>query len=309
MSVDGRIVVVGSVNMDLVVRVPRIPVPGETILGDSLVEYPGGKGANQAVAAARLNGAPSMVGCVGRDAYAKDLRGALTASGVETTFLLERGPRSGIAVIEVASSGENNIVVVQGANALLVGDDVDDALTALTNARIVLLQLEVPLATVEYGALTAHAKGLLVLLDPAPAQMLSDSLLSAVDYLTPNQQEAALLTGMSEVGPDEAPEAARRLLARGVKTAIVKLGADGVYAANTRESFRLPGHRVDTVDTTAAGDCLSGALAAALVEGRPLRSAVAFANAAAALSTTRRGAQPSMPTTAEVEELLLHSEA
>ncbi len=309
MTADRRIVVVGSVNMDLVVGVPHIPVPGETILGDSLVEYPGGKGANQAVAAARLNGAPAMVGCVGDDAYAQALRKALNAAGVDTRFLYERGPRSGIAIIEVASSGENNIVVVPGANALLADDHVQGALSALAQARIVLLQLEVPLAAVEYTALAARAKGLVVMLDPAPAQLLSDRLLAAVDYLTPNQQEAALLTGMSEVGLAEAPEAARRLLARGVKTVIVKLGADGVFAANDRESFQLPGHRVDTVDTTAAGDCLSGALAVALAEGRLPRPAVAFANAAAALSTTRRGAQPSMPTRAEVDKFLRACEA
>ncbi len=308
MNPDSRIAVVGSLNMDLVVRGDHIPIPGETILGESLSEYPGGKGGNQAVAAARLGGPTAMIGCLGADPYASALRAALIEAGVETAHVLERGPRSGVAVIEVAAAGENSIVVVQGANALLTSDDVEFALAALPQTRLVLLQLEIPMEAVERAALTARASGLLVLLDPAPARLLSDRLLASVDYLTPNQQEAAFLTGMSEVGSADAPEAARRLLSRGVKTAIIKLGADGVYAANGQESFYLAGHQVDTVDTTAAGDCFAGALAVALLADDSLHEAVAFANAAAALSTTRRGAQPSMPTMAQVRELLLRDD-
>jgi ribokinase len=307
MSAGSRIAVVGSLNMDLVVRGTHIPRPGETILGESLSEYPGGKGGNQAVAAARLNGPTAMIGCLGTDPYSTALRTALTEAGVETAHLLERGPRSGVAIIEVAATGENSIVVVQGANALLTPSDVESALADLPEAGIVLLQLEVPMEAVESAALFAQAKGQLVLLDPAPARTLSDRLLSAVDFLTPNQQEAAFLVGMPDVRPADAPEAARRLLARGVKTAIIKLGAAGIFAANGQESFYVSGHRVETVDTTAAGDCFAGALAVALLMDSSLYDAVAFANAAAALSTTRRGAQPSMPNLAEVRALLLRS--
>jgi ribokinase len=307
MSADTRLVVVGSLNMDLVVECDHIPMPGETILGVGMGEYPGGKGGNQAVAAARLHGPTAMIGCLGSDLYSTALRAALTEAGVETTHVLERGPRGGVAIIEVSASGENSIVVVQGANALLTAEDVEYALADLPEVRIVLLQLEIPIEAVERAAQSARARGMLVLLDPAPARTLSDRLLASVDYLTPNQQEAAFLAGMSEVRPADAPEAARRLLGRGVKTAIVKLGAAGVYASNGHESFYVAGHQVETVDTTAAGDCFAGALAVALLADDTLKEAVAFANAAAALSTTGRGAQPSMPTNAEVRELLRRS--
>jgi len=291
----------GSVNMDLVVRGPRIPVPGETILGESLSEYPGGKGANQAVAAARAGGPVAMVGCVGDDAFGRSLRASLDQAGVVTTRLAVRGARSGVALIEVAASGENSIVVVPGANALVTHADAEDALAALPRAEILLLQLEIPIEAVEGAAAAAKRRDIRVLLDPAPACPLSDRLLSTVDFLTPNQQEAALLTGMPAVGVADAPEAARRLLARGVGMVLVKLGAEGVLIASAEGMEHLPGHAVATVDTTAAGDCLAGALAAALVAGRSPRDAVAFANAAAALSTTRQGAQTSMPTLDEIE--------
>ncbi len=248
-----------------------------------------------------------MIGCLGTDPYSTALRAALIDAGVESAHVVERGPRSGVAIIEVAASGENNIVVVQGANALLTADDVESALSDLPKVRIVLLQLEVPMETVERAARSARAGGLLVLLDPAPARALSNRLLASVDFLTPNQQEAAFLAGMSEVGPADAPEAARRLLARGIKTAIIKLGADGVYSSNGQENFYLAGHKVETVDTTAAGDCFAGALAVALLANNELHQAVAFANAAAALSTTGRGAQPSMPTMTAVRELFHRS--
>ncbi len=298
------IVVMGSVNMDLVVRGPRIPLPGETILGESLTEYPGGKGANQAVAAARAGGQVAMVGCVGDDAFGQALRASLDQAGVLTSRLAVRGPRSGMALIEVAASGENSIVVVPGANALITRADADGALAALPEAEILLLQLEIPMDAVEGAAAAAKALGMLVLLDPAPACPLSDRLLAAVDYLTPNQPEAALLAGMPSVGVADAPEAARRLLARGVGTVLVKLGADGVLIASGEAMEHIPGYGVATVDTTAAGDCLAGALAAALTAGRSPRDAVVFANAAAALSTTRQGAQTSMPTLDEVERFL-----
>ena len=304
MTVNSQILVVGSVNMDLAVRCPHIPGPGETVLGSSLVESPGGKGANQAVAAARLGGRAAMLGCVGADTYGRTLRAALVDAGVAADHLLDRGTRSGVAIIEVSDSGENSIVVVPGANALLAPDDVELALDRMPEARLVLLQLEIPLETVIATARAARSRGLRVLLDPAPAQPLPDSLLSDVDILTPNQTEAALLAGLPAVGPDKAQEAARRLLARGSRSVLIKLGADGVLLAGPSYAQLVPGWRLATVDSTAAGDCLSGALAVALIEHRDLPDAVAFANAAAALSTTRYGAQDSMPTRAEVDRLL-----
>ena len=302
--ISSQIAVVGSVNMDLAARCPHIPVPGETVLGGDLIESPGGKGANQAVAAGKLLGRVAMIGCLGADAYGQTLRAALVEAGVATQGLIERGPRSGVAIIEVADHGENSIVVVQGANALLEPVDVADVLERMPQAQMVLLQLEIPLATVVAAAQRARAQGLRVILDPAPAQPLPPDLLRQVDILVPNQTEAAVLAGMPVVTVATAPEAAARLLAMGPSTILLKLGADGVLIANAAGMRVIPGFRVATIDTTAAGDCFAGALAVALIEGQPLEEAVVFANAAAALSTTRAGAQASMPTRVEVEDLL-----
>ena len=303
-SISSQIAVVGSVNMDLAARCPHIPVPGETVLGGDLIESPGGKGANQAVAAGKLLGRVAMIGCLGSDAYGQTLRAALVEAGVAIQGLIERGPRSGVAIIEVADHGENSIVVVQGANALLEPVDVADVLERMPQAQMVLLQLEIPLPTVVAAAQRARAQGLRVILDPAPAQPLPPDLLRQVDILVPNQTEAAVLAGMPVVTVATAPEAAARLLAMGPSTILLKLGADGVLIANAAGMRVIPGFRVATIDTTAAGDCFAGALAVALIEGQPLEGAVVFANAAAALSTTRAGAQASMPTRAEVEDLL-----
>ncbi len=304
MTIDSRIVVVGSVNMDIAARCPHIPVPGETILGTELLESPGGKGGNQAAAAGTLGGDVAMVACLGADAYGQRLRIALSEAGVCVEAMTERGPRSGVAIIEVAEAGENSIVVVQGANALLLPEDVEAALDRMPEARILLLQLEIPLASVTAAARLARARGMRVILDPAPAQPLAEDLLRQVDVLTPNQTEAALLAGMPEVSADTAREAAARLLALGPAAVLVKLGAHGVLVADGGSMTMVRGHRVATVDTTAAGDCFAGALAVALMQDRPLLDAVAFANAAAALSTTRVGAQASMPSRAEVDGLL-----
>ena len=304
MSLDSTILVVGSINMDLAVRCPRIPVPGETILGSSLIESPGGKGANQAVAAALLGGAVAMVGCHGNDSYGQTLRHALQRAGASVRHVLERGDRSGVALIEVSEQGENSIVVVPGANALLTPDDVKRALQDTPTARALVLQLEVPLDTVREAARMARARGLTVLLDPAPVQPLPESLLREVDILLPNQGEAALLTQMDTVEATTAQEAGTRLRARGPRVVLVKLGRDGVLIVDESGVRLVPGISVDAIDTVAAGDCLAGALTVALVEGRPLVEAVTFANAAAALSTTRFGAQSAMPDREAVERLL-----
>lgn len=301
---DSEILVVGSINMDLAVRCPHIPAPGETILGSSLMESPGGKGANQAAAAGRLGGRVAMIGCLGSDAYGQALRRALRDAGVAVDALAEQGDRSGVALIEVSERGENSIVVVPGANDLLTPAHVRRAFDAAPNARVVLLQLEIPLVTVRAAARMARVRGLQVLLDPAPAQPLSDDLLADVDILLPNQGEAGILAGLPVVERAEAEDAARRLLTRGPRTVALKLGAAGVLIVDATGARYIPGIPVRAVDTTAAGDCLAGALAVALVEGNDLVTAMTFANAAAALSTTRPGAQASMPSRAAVAQLL-----
>ncbi|MDB5057189.1 MAG: ribokinase, partial [Chloroflexi bacterium] len=226
---DCSIVVIGSINMDLAVRCPRVPAPGETILGSSLLESPGGKGANQAVAAGKLGAAVAMVGCVGNDTYGDALRASLAAANVNMDWVLSRGERSGVALIEVADTGENSIVVVPAANGLLTPGDVDSALAALPEARIMLLQLEVPLSTVKAAARLGRQRGLQILLDPAPAQPLPPDLLAEVDILTPNQGEAAILLGRTgEVSLDDAPSAAAQLSAMGPRVVLLKLGSEGV---------------------------------------------------------------------------------
>lgn len=303
---EATILVVGSINMDLAVRCPHVPAPGETVLGTSLLESPGGKGGNQAVAAGRLGGAVAMVGCVGDDAYGPALRSSLARAGVAGDFLIARGDRSGLALIAVGDRGENSIVVVPGANALVTPDDVAAAFREAAAARVLLLQLELPLPTVQAAAQLARARGVRVILDPAPAPAdpLPDDVLGLVDVIAPNQGEAAWLAGKPVSSLEEARAAATALLARGPRTVLIKLGSDGVLIVDRAGERHIPGRRVAVVDTTAAGDCLAGALAVALTEGRSLDEAVTFANAAAALSTTRPGAQESMPTRAEVDALL-----
>jgi ribokinase len=305
---DCAIVVVGSINMDLAVRCPRVPAPGETILGSELRESPGGKGANQAAAAGRLGSSTAMVGCVGADSYAGTLRASLQQSGVDISCVTERGSRSGVAVIEVAETGENSIVVVPGANELVTPEDVEAALARLPSARIMLLQLELPMATVQAAAAMAKSRQMRVILDPAPVQMLPDALLRNVDILTPNEGEAASLASHAgRIDIRSAPRIAARLRERGPAAVLVKLGANGVVVGEQSTTYHVPGIAVATVDTTAAGDCLAGALASALADGSTLVDAVRFANAAAALSTTRMGAQTSMPNRQDVLALLAQS--
>jgi ribokinase len=301
---ERSIVVVGSINMDLAVRCPRVPAPGETILGSSLLESPGGKGANQAVAAGKLGAAVAMVGCVGTDSYGEALRASLAAANVDSAWVIARGPRSGVALIEVADTGENSIVVVPAANSLLTPQDVEQALNALPGARIMLLQLEVPLGTVMAATRLGKQRGLRIMLDPAPAQPLPPELLAGVDIIAPNQGEAAILLGRTgEVSTEDAPNAAAQLSALGPRVVLLKLGGKGVLIYDHGRTEYVAGHAVATVDTTAAGDCLAGAVVTLLAEGAAVHEAVRFANAAAALSTTRPGAQVSMPDRAEVERL------
>jgi ribokinase len=297
------ITVVGSLNMDFVVQVERLPRPGETVLGGRFAMQPGGKGANQACAAAKLGGRARMVGRVGDDGFGVELRRGLESDGVDTRGVhVSAALPSGVALIFVEASGQNQIVVAAGANQTLTRADVDEALAGASEGYL-LLQLESPLETIEHAAALGARRGLGVVLDPAPARPLPDTLLANVSCLTPNESEAMALLGQPEsaVSIADAPGVARALLERGPRAVILKLGAQGAYADDGSGGRHFPAPRVDAVDATAAGDTFNGAFAVALAERRTFADAVAFANAAAALSVTRHGAQASIPSRSEVD--------
>lgn len=299
------VVVVGSLNLDLVVRAPRLPAPGETVPGGVFATFRGGKGANQAVAAARMGAAVRMVGRVGDDAFGATLREGLTAEGIDVRGVrVTANVASGVALITVDDAGQNTIVIAPGANGALTPADVEESRPLLSGAKLLLLQLEVPVESVHAAARLARARGLSVLLDPAPAAPLPDGLLALTDALLPNEVEAAALTGIAIADLEAAAAAAAVLRRRGAGRVLVKLGARGVWADLGDRAFHVPGIAVRTVDTTAAGDAFAGALAAALAAGSSWETAVVRANAAAALSTTRAGAQASMPSRDDVESFL-----
>jgi ribokinase len=300
-----RVTVVGSLNVDLVAQAPRLPQPGETIIGRGFHTVPGGKGANQAVAAARLGAHVSIVGRVGRDAFADLLLHNLTAAGVDHTFVTQdpQAP-TGVALIVVDDAGQNSIVVASGANVRLSPADVEAAQSAIAAAAVLLLQLESPLETVTRAAQVARAHGVTVILNPAPARSLPAALLSLVDVLIPNQSETALLTGMPVSDQAQAQAAAAALRGSGVRTVILTLGERGALLAREEGAHLFPAFDVTPVDTTAAGDAFVGGFAAALAQGRSLSQAVRWGNAAGALATTKLGAQPSLPTRHALETLL-----
>ncbi len=298
------IVVVGSSNTDMVIQLDRIPRPGETILGGKFVMAAGGKGANQAVAAARAGGDVTFVARVGRDMFGDQAVAGFEKDGICVEHVLrDKASPSGVALIFVASDGENSIAVASGANGNLSPVDVRKARQAIAAASVLVMQLETPLPAVQAAAEIAAQAGVPVILNPAPACPLPDELLKLISILTPNETEAELLTGIPVTDDATAEQAADRLLARGVKTVIITLGARGAFVAS--EEFRglVPGFEVKAVDTTAAGDVFNGALAVALARRQPLAEAVRFANAAAAISVTRLGAQPSAPKRKEIKKL------
>ncbi len=298
----GRVVVVGSANTDMIVKVPHLPRPGETVLGGQFVTAAGGKGANQAVAAARAGGQVTFVACVGDDAFGAQAIAGYRADGINVDYV-RRDPTapSGVALICVDDAGENSIAVASGANARLSPADVLAARAAIESAAVLVLQLETPLETVRAAVEIAQTAGVCVLLNPAPAAPLDAALLSGVSVITPNEHEAEILTGVRADTVRGAAVAARRLRARRVAAVLITLGPRGVYAAADEFAELVPAFAVQAVDTTAAGDVFNGALAVALSEGRPLRDAACFANAAAAISVTRLGAQPSAPRRTEIE--------
>lgn len=291
-----EVVVVGSSNTDLIIRVARIPEPGETVLGGEFVRAGGGKGANQAMAAARAGGAVTLIARVGCDGNGDDAVADLARAGVDVTHVVRDATRpSGVALILVGRHGENSIAVAPGANDHLRPADVRAARPAFRRARIALLQLEIPLECVEAAVALAAAQGVRLVLNPAPARRLPRRVLEGLYLLTPNEHEAEQLTGIVVTGAASAARAAGRLLARGVRNVVITMGARGAFVAGPDLRRHVPAFAVRAVDTTGAGDVFNGALAVALAEAQPLLTAVRFACAAAAISVTRAGAMPSAP--------------
>ncbi|MGY3239157.1 ribokinase [Bradyrhizobium sp. USDA 4472] len=300
----GRVFVAGSINMDVVATADRHPKVGETVAGRQVLYFPGGKGANQAVASARLGVKTTLIGRLGKDAFGAELRAFLGDQGIDLGGVREADTHSGTAIITVASS-DNTIVVIPGSNALVSVDDVADA--PLAKGDVAVSQFEIPLPTIAAFFQRARAAGATTLLNPAPAQKMSGELLALVDILVLNETELGFLAGRELTDEDEAArivDVARQLQARADQTICVTLGKRGVLALAGSEGFAVPGRAVKAVDTTGAGDCFVGALASQLAEGAALRAALAFANAAASISVQRMGAGPSMPTAAEVKAVL-----
>jgi len=296
-----NILVVGSSNTDMIIRVPRIPKPGETVLGGEFAMAPGGKGANQAVAAARAGGRVTFIARVGDDVFGSRALENFKADGIDTKFIVrDRRAPSGVALINVGSDGENAISVAPGANAGLSEDDVAEAAAAFDTANILLMQLETPPGTVLAGAREARKRGLPVMLNPAPARPLDDELVGLVSILTPNAPEAESLTGVSVSGESGVRRAADILRQRGPRVVVITLGDRGCFASSRDFEGFVPAFAVTAVDTTAAGDVFNGALAVALAEESGLAEGLRFASAAAAVSVTRRGAQPSAPVRGEI---------
>lgn len=296
----GRVLVVGSLNMDLVVNAPRLPQAGETILGGNFSTFPGGKGANQAVAAARIGAAVTMVGSVGRDAFGTQLLQTLARDGIDTSSISAlEGQPTGIALITVDALGRNTIVVASGANACLTPQHLQQAQSAFAAADVLILQLETPLPTVRAALEAAHRHGCLVVLNPAPACTLDPELLRGVDYLIPNEGEALQVAGSSSL-----EDAIQKLSFLGVKNLIITLGAQGALLVTPGGRATFPAFPVNAVDTVAAGDAFVGTFSASLAAGISPQDAIRWANAAAAISVTRHGAQPSLPTRDEVRQFL-----
>ncbi len=299
-----RIVVIGSSNTDMVIRTKNLPRPGETVLGGTFFMNAGGKGANQAVACARLGGAVTFVCKTGNDVFGHQAYQLFDDEGIDPSYVFSdpKNP-SGVALILVDDNAENSIAVASGSNSNLVTADIDNSLDAIENSEIVLMQLEIPIKTIEYAAQIAKSRGKMVILNPAPAptEPLPISILKNIDLITPNETEAELISGIPVVDEPSAIAAAKRMAELGVKKIIITMGSKGAMLYEDGEAELIPSIRVKAVDTTAAGDCFNGALTIAISEGRSLKEAVLFANRAAAISVTRPGAQVSMPYRHEVD--------
>jgi len=299
------IAVVGSSNMDLVVKSKRIPVTGETILGGDFIMVPGGKGANQAVAAAKLGAQVFFIAKLGDDIFGLQSLNNFKKEGVNTKYVLQtKDAPSGVALIMVDDEGNNVIVVAPGANNKLTPEDVKEAESDIALSGALVAQLEVPIETIEFAAGLANKSNVPFILDPAPAQQLSDQLLKMVDVLTPNETEARILTGIEVKDRDSANAAAQKLLECGVKNVILTMGATGYLTVSNEGTEFVEARKVTAVDSTAAGDAFTGSLAVGLAQGQSLSEAALFANNVAAVSVTKMGAQPSMPTVEEIDRFI-----
>jgi ribokinase len=307
-KMGGHIVVVGSINLDLVATAERVPLPGETLTGRTFSTFHGGKGANQAVGVARLGYPVSMVGKVGDDSFGAGLKGALRKVGVNTKEVKTVKGSSGVALINIGDDGQNNIVVVPGANGKLLPQDITRVAANLRKAEMFLTQLEIPLITTETLTVLAHKNKIPLMLDPAPARDLPKGVLQCATWITPNESETRILCGLDgnePVTPSTAARCAELLLQRGPRNVLIKMGSQGVFVA-TSEGTRqmIPAFAVKAVDTTAAGDAFNAGFAVSLLSGAAPVQAARYASAVAAISVTRIGAQPSMPTRHEVERFL-----
>ncbi len=300
-----KLVVLGSVNADHVLQVASFPRPGETLLGHSYAVIPGGKGANQAVAAARLGADTAFIACVGDDSFGRNMIAEFNRDGINTeAVMIEQNKPTGIAMIQVAATGENSICISAEANACLTPERISPHYDLIKQADTLLMQLETPIATIAQAAKIAQLSGTRVVLNPAPAQPLSDELLALIDLITPNETEAELLTGIKVVDMASAQDAADILHNKGIAQVMITLGSQGVWISENGNGKQVKGFRVDAVDTTAAGDTFNGGLLAGLQAGLALDEAIRFAHAAAAISVTRVGAQTSIPVQAEVQAFI-----
>ena len=305
MAKRARIIVVGSINMDLVFRTQQLPRPGETRTGHSFQQVPGGKGANQAVAAARLGAQVSMVGRIGDDGFGRTLINGLTEEGIDTSFVkVTPNCSSGLAVIGVEDSGQNSITVIPGANGFVTPDDVIAAEKLFPSADVLLVQFEIPLPAVQKAVELAHRHGVKIILDPAPSVSVVPCDLLHVDVICPNETEAESLSGKVVDSIETAMSAVQQIGSRGPQVSLITLGSHGVVVFDGKTSVHIPPFSVDAIDTTAAGDAFAAAFGIALAEQMSVSEATRFAAAAGALATTKHGAQPAMPTRDAVEAIL-----
>lgn len=296
-----NICVIGSLNMDLVVNVDAMPKPGQTIIGSNFKEVPGGKGANQAVAMARLNGNVSMIGKVGEDGFGQTLINSLKNDKVDTTYIQTTKGSTGVALITVDKNAQNSIVVSPGANFEVKEEDIDNNIKAIENSDIVVLQLETPLNTIKYALNKAKKLNKYTILNPAPAVKLDDEIIKNVDLLTPNETELEIISGVSIENEEDIQKAAQIMIEKGVKELIVTLGSKGSLYINKEKSMFKKAYKVEAVDTTAAGDSYTGALAVALSQDKGIEDAMDFASKVGALSVLKEGAQSSLPTLEDVK--------
>ena len=302
---DKNIVVIGSSNTDMIIKMSRIPKPGETVLGGEFSIAAGGKGANQAVAAARSGGEVTFIACVGSDMFGQQAIDGFVSDQINVDYIYkDEYAASGVAFIFVDNKGENSIAVASGANYQLMPEHIDKSKEAITSAQILVMQLETPMATITAAVKLAKENGIKVILNPAPARPLDNELLQNISILTPNEGESELLTGVKVEDDLSAEKAANILLDKGLEAVLITLGSRGVFLATPDDCIMVPGFTVEAVDTTAAGDVFNGALAVALCENSSFEEAIRFANAAGALSVTKLGAQPSAPDRQEIENFI-----